>query len=305
MSPTELPNPPAFFKRDRIKVDQSLESLLLDYTEADSVLADAMRYSTLLGGKRIRPVLVMSTARAFGASEAIALIAGCAVELMHAYSLIHDDLPAMDDDDLRRGQPTCHKAFNEATAILAGDALQTLAFEVLAGKLPKPGIPPCQQLQMIAELTRASGAKGMVAGQSIDLLAVGQNLDLAQLEAMHSRKTGALITASVVLGALCCPNPPSEVDLAALRRYSHAIGLAFQIQDDILDITGNTEALGKRQGADEQLNKPTYPSLLGLDGARSKLEQVHADALTALAQLDNLDVSELVQIADYIVHRTR
>jgi farnesyl diphosphate synthase len=223
-----------------------------------------------------------------------------AVEMIHGYSLIHDDLPAMDDDDLRRGRPTCHKAFDEATAILAGDALQALAFHVLAhdGGMP---IGAAQRVRMIDTLAIASGSLGMAGGQAIDLAAVGRSLGLAELENMHRHKTGALIRACVELGALCCP----DLEPGALERlstYAQKIGLAFQIQDDILDIESDTETLGKPQGSDLAHNKPTYPRLLGLDGAKAAARRMHAEALDAVRDLDGR-ADGLRWVADYIVSR--
>jgi len=291
---------PAFFDADRITIDQALADAITSHTREHSRLGDAMRYSTLLGGKRIRPLLLLATSRAFAVPHAHALPAACAIELLHAYSLIHDDLPAMDDDDLRRGQATCHIAFDEATAILAGDALQTLAFELTTQASDR--LPAQCALNITHALAKAGGAKGMVAGQAIDLESVGKALSLNELETMHSLKTGALICAATRMGALCSENV-SQHELDALDRYSHAIGLGFQVQDDILDVTSDTCTLGKQQGADQQLNKPTYPALLGLEGAQDKLRDLHQEALIALALIEKRDTSELKAIADYIVSR--
>jgi geranylgeranyl diphosphate synthase type II len=263
-------------------------------------LRQAMQYASLQGGKRVRPVLVYASARALGMDSSLADTAACAVELIHCYSLVHDDLPAMDDDDLRRGRPTVHIAFNEATAILAGDALQALAFQLLSDCAQDP-ISAHQRLKMINLLAVAAGYEGMVAGQSIDFDAVGRTLTLEELQTMHSLKTGALISASVQLGALCAPAPSSE-QLAALQRYSECIGLAFQVQDDILDVVSDTTTLGKTQGADQALNKPTYVSLLGLDGARSKAAELYRSALLALESFD-AGADALRHLAAYIVER--
>jgi geranylgeranyl pyrophosphate synthase len=261
-------------------------------------LLDAMRYSSLSGGKRIRPCLVYASARALGALPACADAAACAVEFIHCYSLIHDDLPAMDNDDLRRGKPTLHRAFDEATAILAGDALQSLAFQVLAeNQLIEADI----RLQMLTLLARAAGSDGMIAGQSIDLDAVGQQLTLAQLENMHNLKTGALIQASVELGALSAHCRDTTV-LNALRDYARCIGLAFQVQDDILDVISDTKILGKTQGSDVARNKPTYVSLLGLEGARAKADSLIAQAQQALCRVD-ADTTLLRDLATYITAR--
>ena len=253
------------------------------------------------GGKRIRPVLVYATGAALGVSLEKLDTPACAVELMHAYSLVHDDLPAMDDDDLRRGVPTCHRQFDEATAILAGDALQALAFTVLAENTDQD-ISAQNKLRMISMLGRASGAEGMATGQAIDLEAVGKDLNLEQLEDMHRHKTGALIQASVILASLSA----NLSDLALIDRldsYASAVGLAFQIVDDILDVTGDTLTLGKTQGADEARNKPTYPSLLGLDGAKKHAMNMHQIALDSLQGLGN-DFDELRALSALIINRS-
>ena len=262
-------------------------------------LLESMKYSLLNGGKRIRPLLVYASAQACQANLNHADYAALAIEMVHAYSLVHDDLPAMDDDDLRRGQPTCHIAFDEACAILAGDALQSEAFSLLSGAID--GLLPAQQLRMVNNLAMASGVYGMAGGQSFDLEAVNQSVDIAYLENMHNHKTGALIKASVLLGAQCQAKlDPQTHDL--LSQYADAIGLAFQVQDDILDVTSDTQTLGKTQGADAALNKPTYVSLLGLDGAQQKAAQLHQTALDALAPLGE-NAKALRQIANYIIER--
>lgn len=261
-------------------------------------LYSAMRYSVVNGGKRVRPLLAYASCEALGGQPQQADPAAAAVELIHAYSLIHDDLPAMDDDDLRRGQPTCHRAFDEATAILAGDALQAMAFELLAGA---GDWQPATRLQMLQLLGRAAGPQGMVGGQAIDLGAVGEQLDLATLESMHRHKTGALIRAAVQLGALASEQVDDE-QLAALGQYADSIGLAFQVQDDILDIESDTSVLGKQQGADVARDKPTYPALLGLDGAHRLADQLRDQALGALAGFGPA-AQRLRQLADYIVQR--
>lgn len=282
------------------RVEDALGRWLPSAAEAPTGLHEAMRYATLDGGKRVRPVLVYAAGRALGADPASLDGPACAVEFIHAYSLAHDDLPAMDDDDLRRGKPTCHKAFDEAAAILAGDALQTLAFEVLA-KDPAMIPDPARRLHMVAELARASGSRGMAGGQAIDIAAEGRRLDLDELAHMHRLKTGALIRASVRLGAL---GAPAYTDALGdrLDEYATQIGLAFQIRDDILDVEADTATLGKRQGSDEARNKPTYTSLLGLAGAKDKLREVHA---AARASLDGFDAAAdpLRWLADYIVER--
>ncbi len=264
-------------------------------------LHQAMRYAVLGGGKRIRPTLVYAAGAAVGALLEALDGPACAVELIHAYSLIHDDLPAMDNDELRHGQPTCHKAFGEALAILAGDALQALAFQVLSQDVAMVA-DPAIRLRMAGILAQAAGSRGMAGGQAIDLAAVGRDdLSLAELENMHIHKTGALIRASVLLGALSQP-AVEPVALERLDRYAKCIGLAFQIRDDILDVIGDTATLGKAQGADRALGKPTYPALLGLDGARVHARALYDEALTSLAPLGE-EAEPLRWIAGYIIDR--
>jgi geranylgeranyl pyrophosphate synthase len=259
-----------------------------------------MRYAVLGGGKRIRPILVYATGAALGAPLNAMDGPACAVELIHAYSLVHDDLPAMDDDDLRRGRPTCHKAFGEALAILAGDALQALAFEVLATD-EQMLVSAERRARMMHVLTRAAGGEGMVGGQAVDLEAVGRQLSLEQLEDMHLRKTGALIRASVALGALSAPQADDAV-LSRLDAYARCVGLAFQIRDDILDVEGETATIGKTRGADALRNKPTYTSVLGLEGAR---ERARGLLERALAELDGLgaEADTLRWLSRHIVER--
>ncbi|HLS99787.1 MAG: farnesyl diphosphate synthase [Porticoccaceae bacterium] len=280
------------------RVDAQLASCLPE--NPHNPLYQAMRYSLFNGGKRIRPALCYGAAELFGPATAATHRAAAAVEMIHAYSLIHDDLPAMDNDDLRRGKPTCHIAFDEATAILAGDGLQALAFETLADQGEGHGDAPLT-LRMVRELASAAGPGGMVGGQAMDLAAVNRALDLPALEAMHNAKTGALITASVQLGALSS-GAATAGDLDALRRFSAAIGLAFQVKDDILDVESHTDTLGKRQGADLALNKPTYTSLLGLDGAKAKLAELHRAAGEALLPFGPRAAC-LAALAGFIVSR--
>ncbi len=284
----------------RKRADETLASWLPEEKTLPEKLHQAMRYSVFNGGKRIRPILTYAAGHAVGVSDARLDAAGCAVELIHAYSLVHDDLPAMDDDDLRRGKPTCHKAFDEATAILTGDALQSLAFHVLA-RGTDTHIPAEQRLEMLDILAVASGSRGMAGGQAIDLEAVGKQLNIAELENMHVHKTGALIRASVKLGALCQPELKPE-QLKKLDHYAKCIGLAFQIQDDILDVEGDTKNLGKTPGADEARNKPTYPALLGLDNARQMAQALYTDALSSLENFGE-PADPLRWIADYIINR--
>jgi geranylgeranyl pyrophosphate synthase len=240
----------------------------------------AMLYSVLGGGKRIRPALLFATARTLGLAEDEVEGAACAIELVHAYSLVHDDLPAMDDDDLRRGRPTCHKAFDEATAILVGDALQPLAFELLARDSALPASSGVR-LALIGLLAEASGSFGMAGGQAIDMAVQGRSLDLAAIEQMHARKTGALIRASVLMAAQCAAGLEPRLH-AALADFASAIGLAFQIQDDLLDVIGETAVLGKTAGADQKLAKPTYPAVAGVAASRAAVGALHLRALEAL-----------------------
>lgn len=262
-------------------------------------LFEAMRYSLLIGGKRVRPTLVYAAAAAVSSQASTATLDGiaCAVEFVHTYSLIHDDLPAMDDDDLRRGSPTCHRQFDEATAILAGDGLQTRAFELLANL---SRVDAETRLALISTLAAASGPRGMVGGQAIDLGAVHQQIGFDRLETMHRLKTGALIRAAARMGAIAAAANAPQLD--AIDRYAAAIGLAFQVQDDILDITADTATLGKQQGADLARDKPTYPALLGLDGARAKAQALHDEATAALTIFDDR-AEPLRQLSRYIIDR--
>jgi farnesyl diphosphate synthase/geranylgeranyl diphosphate synthase type II len=284
------------------RIDQALKQQLALNAHAQHLL-NAMEYSVFNGGKRVRPLLVYGAAQALTNEHTeqtkVTDLCAMAVEMIHAYSLVHDDLPAMDDDDLRRGKPTCHIAFDEATAILAGDALQTEAFSLLSQV--HPDLDPSKQLKLINILANASGIIGMAGGQSLDLEAVDKQVDLAYLETMHAHKTGALIKASILMGAYCQADV-SESQLHALETYAQAIGLAFQVQDDILDVISDTQTLGKQQGADAALNKPTYVSLLGLDGAKEKATALHQTALEALQGLPG-NTEQLANIAHYIVKR--
>jgi farnesyl diphosphate synthase len=261
-------------------------------------LHDAMRYATLGGGKRVRPLLAFAAGEISGAAAERLDLVACAVELIHAYSLVHDDLPCMDDDVLRRGRPTCHVEFDEPTALLVGDSLQTLAFELLASQ---PLGEPQQQLEMIALLAHASGSRGMAGGQAIDLASVGKPLEQPQLELMHALKTGALIRAAVLLGALA-GQPLSAEERARLDRFAKRAGLLFQVVDDILDCTASTATLGKTAGKDEAADKPTYVALLGLEGARAYAGELRTEALAALAIFGDR-AARLTQLADFICHR--
>ncbi|MDC9605111.1 (2E,6E)-farnesyl diphosphate synthase [Xenorhabdus griffiniae] len=269
----------------------------------NSPLGTAMQYGAVLGGKRLRPFLVYSVGEIFGFPKTSLDAAAIAIECIHAYSLIHDDLPAMDNDDLRRGQPTCHIKFGESQAILAGDALQSLAFEILA-KQDMPNVTLSDRLAMIAELASASGFAGMCGGQSLDLEAEGKQIDLASLEQIHQHKTGALIRSAVRLGAYSAGQRGREV-LPLLEQYAQAIGLAFQVHDDILDVIGNTEVIGKRQGNDQQLGKNTYPALLGLEQAQQKARDLYEEALAALTELEkrSYNTATLKKLAGFIIER--
>lgn len=280
--------------------NQCLMDWLATQPFSDQTLLKAMKHGTLLGGKRARPYLTYVTGEMLGVDYDDLDTAAAAVECIHAYSLIHDDLPAMDDDALRRGQPTCHIAFDEAMAILAGDALQTLAFEIIAkGQLSPEGHQ--QRIAMVSELAQASGAAGMCLGQALDLEAEGQHVGLEQLELIHKHKTGALIRCAVRLGALAAGDKGRQV-LPQLDKYADAIGLAFQVQDDILDVISDTETLGKPQGSDIELDKSTYPALLGLEGAQQKAQQLYQEALHALAAIP-YNTYQLEVFARYVIER--
>ncbi|THG79159.1 (2E,6E)-farnesyl diphosphate synthase [Pseudomonas sp. A-1] len=283
------------------RVDAALDALFVAPRPELERLYRAMRYSVINGGKRVRPLLAYAACETLGGAAERADGAACAVELIHAYSLVHDDLPAMDDDELRRGQPTTHIAFDEACAILAGDGLQALAFEVLADAGRNPA-DAATRLDMVVSLARAAGPAGMVGGQAIDLGSVGVQLDQTALETMHRHKTGALIEASVRLGALASGGSDAR-SLAALQDYARAIGLAFQVQDDILDVESDTATLGKTQGKDQAHDKPTYPALLGLDAAKAYALELRDLALAALQPFDER-ADALRQLACYIVART-
>ncbi len=286
--------------RYRERVERALDRCLPPADTAPSRLHTAMRYACLGGGKRLRASLVYAAGESLGAASDALDAPACAVECLHAYSLVHDDLPAMDDDDLRRGKPSCHRAFDEATALLVGDALQGLAFEILANDTGA-AIAPARRLQMIAQLAHAAGSVGMAGGQAIDLASVGKTLSVAELEAMHQRKTGALIAAAVRLGALANPATPAAT-LDRLADYGRCLGLAFQITDDILDVEADTATLGKPQGSDTARAKPTYPAILGLEEAKTQARRYHQQALASLSGLGD-NARFLADIADYIIQR--
>lgn len=284
----------------RTRIEGVLAECLALPSSGTARLREAMQYSTLGGGKRLRPSLVYLTGESLGAPLAELDSPAAAVELIHVYSLVHDDLPAMDDDDLRRGRPTCHRAYDEATAILVGDALQALAFAVLADET-KGHQEPAARIAMIRALADASGTSGMAGGQAVDLAAVGQRLSVPDIENMHRRKTGALIQSSVLLGAFAA-GVTSGPRLEALRTFGAEIGLAFQIQDDILDVEGDSALLGKTTGADAAHNKPTYPSTAGLGAARERARQLRDAAIGALHPLGGSG-NALVELAHFVVSR--
>ena len=280
------------------QVDAQLERILPPASGPAEKLFAAMRYSVFNGGKRLRPALCFAAADAIGVSNINTTKVAAAVEMIHAYSLIHDDLPAMDNDDLRRGKPTCHIQFDEATAILAGDALQSLAFQQLT-KLTD--ISSDSKVELMSILASYSGCSGMAAGQAIDLAATGQTLDIDQLDTMHRHKTGALIEASLLMGAITAGGA-SQAQLSALRDFAHAIGLAFQVQDDILDVESSTEQLGKQQGSDAANNKSTYTSLLGLEQARNQAASLYQQSIDSLEVFADR-AEPLRQLASFIVNR--
>jgi geranylgeranyl pyrophosphate synthase len=282
------------------RIERVLDEALRLPEPGTARLRAAMRYSVLGAGKRLRPTLVYLTGESFGAPLERLDAPAAAVELIHVYSLVHDDLPAMDDDDLRRGRPTCHRAYDEATAILVGDALQALAFAVLAHQ-PLSGAAPEARLEMMRVLSRAIGTGGMAGGQAVDLEAVGRTLTVDAIENMHRRKTGALIQGSVLLGALAA-GVSGGPELAALGRYGAEIGLAFQIQDDILDVEGDPALLGKSTGADAAHAKPTYPSTAGLAASRARARELRDAAIAALEPL-GARAGALAELAHYVVNR--
>jgi len=288
-------------KEYQLRVEQTLDRWLPDAEVNPVELHQAMRYSVMAPGKRVRPILVYATASALGLDLNLVDGAAAAVEIIHAYSLIHDDLPAMDDDDLRRGRPTCHRKFNEATAILAGDALQALAFYILSHDTDMTSNSD-SRLQMIEKLSLFSGSRGMAGGQAIDLASVGKTLNIAELETMHIHKTGALIRTSIRLSALSSQQLDAD-QFKALDSYAKYVGLSFQVQDDILDVIGDTNTLGKPQGSDIERNKPTYPSVIGLKASREIALELHHNALEALSIFGE-EAEILRYISSWFVERT-
>lgn len=265
------------------RVDELLSLYIAKFDESAPQLKQAMEYALLSGGKRVRPFLVYATGEMLGSDQQALDAAALSIECIHAFSLVHDDLPAMDDDDIRRGRPTCHIKFDEATAILAGDALQTLAFEILC-IAPMSPADERHRIDLVKQLAAASGYQGMCGGQAMDLAATDQTIDQTQLQLLHSKKTGALLKVAISMAYTLAPNV-SEESRTQLDQFADCIGLAFQVKDDILDVVSDTETLGKPQGSDQALNKSTYPSLLGLTGAQNYLVKLEQQALHALASL--------------------
>ena len=289
---------PAWLTATQAQAEAAVERYLPTTSTGQDTLHEAMSYVSVGGGKRFRPLLVAAAAR-LGAAEAEALSqAMAAIEYVHVYSLVHDDMPEMDNDSLRRGKPTCHVQYDQATALLVGDALQTLAFDVLSRPV---NLPAAQQLQRVQVLARASGSEGMAGGQGIDLANVGKDLSLAQLQHMHGLKTGALIRAAVALGGLSCSDV-SDGLLADLDVYADKLGLAFQVIDDVLDCEQDTATLGKTAGKDEEANKPTYVKLLGLEGARTQATSLAEEAKAAVATYGDA-AAALLGLTDYVIKR--
>ncbi|MCB5186340.1 polyprenyl synthetase family protein [Methylobacillus gramineus] len=282
------------------RMEQVLDTLLPPADIAPQKLHEAMRYAVLGGGKRVRALLAHAAGELCGAPKEKVDIAASAVELIHAYSLVHDDMPCMDDDDLRRGKPSCHKQYDDATALLVGDALQTLAFQSLA--TPQLCTHANRQLEMLNLLAIASGSRGMAGGQAIDLASVGKELDQSELEYMHIHKTGALIRAAALLGAYCADDVDAE-RINAIDHYAQSIGLAFQVVDDILDAEADSETLGKTAGKDAESNKPTYVTILGIDRAKQLAQELLENALTPLASYGE-DATRLHQLAQFITQRS-
>lgn len=288
-----------FAAKVRLQVDSELSRLLPDESLAPVSVHQAMRWSVFAGGKRFRPLLLLTTGNTFGAGDELLLAAACALELIHTYSLIHDDLPSMDDDELRRGKPTCHVRFGEATAILAGDALQALAFQVIS---EESRLSWEIRGRLISEVSRAAGTPaGMVAGQALDLEAETREVSSDDLEQIHRLKTGALILAAARCGAIIAN--ATEEELQLITSYASQLGLLFQITDDLLDVTATAETLGKTPGKDARSQKATYPRVFGIDSARERARQVHADACETLGRIER-PTQALREIADFILERT-
>jgi len=291
----------AYIKNKNQQINLALEKILHNSRPSEPIV-EAMKYSLMAGGKRIRPVLCIAATEAVGGKPPAVLPAACALEMVHTYSLIHDDLPAMDNDDLRRGKPTCHVAFDEATAILAGDALLTLAFEVLSSVQFTGENRASGWLKIIHIISTAAGYRGMIRGQMLDMAAEGQHLTIDELKSMHALKTGALIEASLLCGALLADARKRQVEI--LKTYARNIGLAFQVTDDILNVEGNPKIMGKAVGTDKLREKSTYPALLGLETSRQFAENLVNEALQALEVFDK-KADPLRALATYIIERKR
>jgi geranylgeranyl diphosphate synthase type II len=289
-----------YLQRQKALIDRTLDGCLPRGTGDEGLLFEAVRYSMFAGGKRLRPILCMAAAEAVGGETDAILPAACALEMIHTYSLIHDDLPAMDNDDYRRGKPTSHKVFGEGVAILAGDALLTEAFRLLGDRERMPGVPPGRMLQVVCEIAEAAGFFGMVGGQVKDLLSEGKNVDLQTLHAIHLRKTGALILVSLRAGAILAG--AAEASLAALSEHGTRIGLAFQITDDILNVDGDPALLGKGTGSDAARGKVTFPALMGVEASRARAEELIREAIVSLATFDDR-AAPLRAIARHILER--
>ncbi len=291
-----------YLQSQREKVEAALERLIPVADDPSAKVMEAMRYSIMAGGKRVRPILLLAAADAVGGNADTLLPAACALECLHTYSLIHDDLPAMDDDDLRRGRPTCHKVYGEAIAILAGDGLLNYSFELLSSPELRQAVEPDRLLDTIATFGRAAGVFGMVGGQTADILNEGKPIDAETLSFIHTHKTGALLAVSVEMGAIL--GRGSEKEINAMKEFGQALGLTFQIVDDILDIVGDEKVIGKPVGSDTKNQKATYPALFGLDAARTKAEELLAQALDSIAGFDSR-AEPLRAIARYVVERNR
>jgi geranylgeranyl diphosphate synthase type II len=290
---------PAYLERNNARIDQALDGFLLPAVTRAGRLAEAMRYSVMAGGKRLRPNLCLAAAEAVGGDSGDAMAAACALEMIHTYSLIHDDLPAMDNDRLRRGRPTCHIAFDEATAILAGDALLTLAFEIVA--VHSPG-PVERRTEVVRLLASAAGPAGMVGGQMLDMLSEGRALDQTELEGLHRLKTGALIEASLACGAVLAGGSGAQLD--TLHEYGRLLGLAFQVTDDILNVEGDPSVMGKAAGTDVRRNKSCYPGILGLVKSKEFAQNLVQQAVSSLSGFD-AGAAPLRAIARYVVERKK
>ncbi|KJS14168.1 MAG: hypothetical protein VR67_01445 [Peptococcaceae bacterium BRH_c8a] len=283
-------------------VNKALDQCLPSVNAYPPAIHQAVRYSVFAGGKRLRPILVLAGAEAVGGNTETVMPAACAVELLHTYSLVHDDLPAMDNDDLRRGQPTCHRAFGEAMAILAGDALLTSSFNVLAQLPQSAGVAPERVVRVISELAQAAGTQGLIGGQVVDLASEGDTVDEDMLEYIHTRKTGALIRVSVRAGAIL--SGASEAQLQKLTDYANSLGLAFQIVDDILDVVGDEQIIGKPVGSDQRNQKATYPALFGLDAARQKATEAAETALSSLNSFGS-EAQFLRGLVQFVINRNQ